>query len=72
MSQIEAIATRRARVASMTKQGQNAAEIARTLKVTTRTVMRDRVATGTAQVRHELATPAQLEQARQLLDDGCS
>lgn len=61
-----------AAVAELTQQGWTAAQIADRLGIAKRTVQRYRARAGIAQTRAPLATPAQIEQARALLADGCS
>ena len=71
----EALLERRQRVATMTRQGLSATEIATALRVTPRTVVRDRQATGCAKpcnAREKRLRSDELQRAEQLLNDGCS
>ncbi|WAB09226.1 helix-turn-helix DNA binding domain protein [Gordonia phage LittleMunchkin] len=60
------------RVAEMTRAGLTAAQIADRLKVTVRTVQRDRMRTGTNDHSPPRWSSALLDRARTLLDDGAS
>ena len=59
-------------VAAMTRRGMTAPEIAEALGTTARTVQRYRSAAGVAKPLPKRLTAAQLDFARQLLDDGSS
>jgi DNA invertase Pin-like site-specific DNA recombinase len=64
-----------ARVAELTRQGLSAAMIAEMLKVTKRTVVRDRDKAGVIRPQwggHPGMSPCELERARSMLEDGCS
>lgn len=63
---------RRAQVAAMTRLGMTAAEIADALKVTERTVERDRAAAGLSRPPAPRLTDHELARAQSLIDDGCS
>ena len=65
-------AWRREQVRIQTRDGRSAADIAVALRVTERTVQRDRGALGIAQPTHERISAEKLARAEELLDDGCS
>lgn len=67
----ETIAKRRDRVKSLTDQGMTAPEIAALLKVSTRTVVRYRRATGCSQPVGRHLTDDEIATAGEMLDDGC-
>lgn len=56
----------------MTLAGRTAPDIAAALRITTRTVQRDRVATGVAQPGPRAIPDDVLAAAERLLDEGCS
>lgn len=64
-------ADRRARVKSLTAQGLTASEIADQLKVSERTVVRYRRATGCSQPVPRHLTADVVARAGEMLDDGC-
>ena len=66
------IEERRERVAAMTRREQTTRQIAEALRVTGRTVRRDRAAIGIAKPAPIPATEAQISRAHTLLIDGCS
>ena len=63
---------RREQVVTMTRRGMTADQIAETLSITARTVLRHRVAAGIAQPAPARVTDAQWQTAERMLDDGCS
>jgi DNA-binding NarL/FixJ family response regulator len=65
------IRARRDRVAEMTRNGLTAPQIAEELRVTERTVVRDRVELGCAQPPRPKLTEDELRIAAEMLDDGC-
>jgi DNA-binding CsgD family transcriptional regulator len=70
----EATRERKRRVVELTRQGLSAQVIADMLGVNERTVVRDRVDEGVAQLwcGRNAMTAEELERAEELLDDGCS
>lgn len=60
------------KIAALTRQGHTANDIAVQLRITPRTVVRHRARAGVAKTRAPFITDAQLAQARQLMEDGCS
>lgn len=69
----ERITERRERVAELTRRGFSAEKIAEELRVTTRTVQRDRTAMGIARPFTGIPlTDDEIRRARDLLDGGCS
>lgn len=63
---------RDARIATLTRQGMSAAQIAVRVGVTKRTVQRARNRTGTTRPHGHRMTPEQITRAGELLADGCS
>ena len=63
---------RREQVTTMTRRGMTADQIAETLGITARTVLRHRVAAGIAQPAPMRVTDAQWQTAERMLQDGCS
>lgn len=61
-----------ANVAAMTRRGYTAVQIAAHLRISPRTVIRYRAATGTTRPPPTPLTDQQLRRARQLLEDGAS
>lgn len=66
------IAERRAEIVRLTKAGHSAAEIAKRLGVTTRTVHRQRRTGGCAKPMPNWMTDDEIRRAEALLDDGAS
>ena len=60
------------RIATLTRQGMSAPQIAVRVGVTPRTVQRARARTGTARPYGHRMTPEQITRAGELLADGCS
>ena len=72
MTTREQLDERRHQVEALTRQGHSAEHIANILGVSAMTVIRDRRATGIGQTPPQPLTAEQVDQARRLLDDGCS
>lgn len=69
----EARSRRRAHVAMMTKLGMSAPEIAVSMHITERTVVRDRRASGCSLAKPSIPlSAAQKQRAEELFDEGCS
>jgi len=63
---------RREQVTAMTRRGMTADQIAETLGITARTVLRHRVTAGIARPAPVRVTDSQWQTAERMLDDGCS
>lgn len=73
MDQIrEDVQNRREKVALLTRQGVTAPELSHMLGVTTKTIVRDRAATGVIQPAARRYSPQLRQQIESMLDDGCS